>query len=61
MNSHNDVGYKTITKIYCKNEYSYLNKSSYCINELVTLHTSRILINVIGPKMTKIFFSVHNT
>jgi len=21
MNSHNDLGYKTITRIYCKNEY----------------------------------------
>ena len=36
MNSHNDLGYKTITRIHCKNEYlcSYINKFSYCVNEL---------------------------
>ena len=24
MNSHNDLGYKTITRIHCKNEYIQL-------------------------------------
>jgi len=36
INFHNDSGYKTVTRIHCKNEYlcSYINKSNYCINEL---------------------------
>ena len=36
INFHNDSGYKTITRIHCKNEYlcSYINKFNYCINEL---------------------------
>jgi len=40
INSHNDLDYKTITRIHCKNKYivTYINESSYYIDELIILN-----------------------
>jgi len=58
MNSHNDLGCKTVARIHCQNEYSYINKFNYCINALITF--SRTLINhSFGPKMPKFVFNIY--
>ena len=53
MNSHNDLGCKTVARIHCQNEYSYINKFNYCINALITF--SRTLINHLDQKCQNLF------